>query len=284
MIHVNRSGTNLGIFSEEDVREGLRTGRFVSTDLGWREGMAQWQPLSQFPEFAGVPDAPGESPPVTPPATPPPEPRGRTGLPWEHRQERGFVNAFIETLQMVLTKPDPAFRMMKTEGSLADPILYALIGGCIGGIVSFLFSLGFQSMGMFVERRNTLAMMAGMGAGSIFFLILLPVMIVLVLFIGSAIIHLCLMLVGGANKSFETTLRVLGFVQGATGPLQMIPVCGGFIAAIWALVLNCIGLARAHETDTGRAVLAVFLPMIVCCGTIFVIALFVPALVHMSHH
>jgi len=31
-------------------------------------------------------------------------------------------------------------------------------------------------------------------------------------------------------------------------------------------VLHCIGLGRAHETDTGRAVLAVFLPLIVCCG------------------
>ncbi|MEY2439766.1 MAG: hypothetical protein QOI34_1151, partial [Verrucomicrobiota bacterium] len=30
MIHVNRSGTNLGTFSEEDVRAGLRAGRFLS--------------------------------------------------------------------------------------------------------------------------------------------------------------------------------------------------------------------------------------------------------------
>jgi hypothetical protein len=35
---------------------------------------------------------------------------------------------------------------------------------------------------------------------------------------------------------------------------------------VWAIVCYCIGLARAHETDTGRAVLAVFLPLIVCCG------------------
>jgi hypothetical protein len=31
-------------------------------------------------------------------------------------------------------------------------------------------------------------------------------------------------------------------------------------------VLECIGLARAHETDTGKAVMAVLLPIIVCCG------------------
>ena len=47
MIHVNRGATSLGVFSEEEVREGLRTGRFAPSDIGWREGMATWQPLSQ---------------------------------------------------------------------------------------------------------------------------------------------------------------------------------------------------------------------------------------------
>ena len=51
-IHITRGTTGLGTFSEEEVREGLRTGRFAGTDLGWREGMAQWQPLSQFTERA----------------------------------------------------------------------------------------------------------------------------------------------------------------------------------------------------------------------------------------
>ena len=46
MIHLNRGATSLGIFSEEEVREGLRSGLFVSGDMGWREGMADWQPLS----------------------------------------------------------------------------------------------------------------------------------------------------------------------------------------------------------------------------------------------
>src|SRR6267142_153706 len=64
MIHVNRSGTSLGTFSEEDVRAGLRAGRFAPTDLGWREGMAQWQPLSQFAEFATDIPAAGAPPPA----------------------------------------------------------------------------------------------------------------------------------------------------------------------------------------------------------------------------
>ncbi len=270
MIHVNRGATSLGAFSEEEVREGLRTGRFAPTDIGWREGMANWEPLLQFPELgAAAPVAPPAhiGPTATPEAVAP-----RSGLPWDHRQERGFFNAFIETLVMVLTKPSEAFTAMKREGGLGEPLIYALIGGCIGGLVSFLFSIGLQSVGLFADRHDTFAAMAGMGIGSAAFIVLLPLFVVIGLFIGSAIVHLCLMIVGGANHSFETTFRVLAFSQGSTGPLQMVPVCGGLIAGVWALVCNCIGLARAHETDTGRAVLAVFLPLIVCCGGVLLIA------------
>jgi len=279
MIHVNRGATSLGTFSEEEVREGLRTGRFAPTDLGWREGMANWQPLSQFPELGGA--APAAPPPQISVASMAGAEAPRSGLPWDERQTRGFFNAFVETLVMVLTKPDAAFRAMKIEGGLVEPLIYALIGGWLGGVVTFLFSLGFKSMGLFANRNNAFGMMTGMGIGSIAFIILLPVVIVIGLFIGAAIVHLCLMIVGGANKTFETTFRVLAFSQGSTGPLQMIPVCGGLIAGVWGLVVTCIGLARAHETETGRAVFAIFLPLVVCCGGAILMAILVPALIHM---
>jgi hypothetical protein len=284
MIHVNRGETSLGAFSDEEVREGLRTGRFIPTDIGWREGMVSWQPLSQFPDLgAAAPAAPPaqiNAGAISEAAAP------RSGLPWEHREERGFFNAFVETLVMVLTKPGEAFTVMKREGGLGEPLIYALIGGCLGGIVSLLFSLGLQSVGFFANRHDTFAAMAGMGVGSAAFIILIPLFVIIGLFIGSAIVHLCLMIVGGANQSFETTFRVVAFSQGSAGPLQIIPICGGLISGVWALVCNCIGLARAHETDTGRAVLAVFLPLIVCCGGVLVIAFMFGALGawSASHH
>jgi hypothetical protein len=153
----------------------------------------------------------------------------------------------------------------------------------VGGIVSALFSLAFQSMGLFANRNNSLAAMTGMGIG-FGAIILVPLFIVIGLFIGSGIVHLCLMIVGGANKPFETTFRVVAFSQGSASPLQIIPLCGGLISGVWALVCNCIGLARAHETDTGRAVLAVFLPLIVCCGGGVLIAFMFMGAWTASHH
>src|SRR5438045_5424961 len=257
MIHVNRGTTSLGVLSEQEVREGLSAGRFAATDIGWREGMATWQPLSQFPEFGGA--AAPAVPPVQSGATPSSTAlAGRTGLPWEHRQERGFFNAFIETLTMVLTRPAEAFSVMKREGGLGEPLICALIGGSVGGIVSALFSLGFQSIGLFADKNNSLAAMTGIGIGSVAMIILLPLFLAIFLFVWSVLAHLCLMIVGGANQPFETTFRVLAFTQGSTGPLQIIPLCGGLISGVWAVVCYCIALARAHDTCTGRAVLSVY--------------------------
>ena len=283
-IHVNRGGTSLGTFSEEDVRAGLRSGRFAGTDLGWREGMASWQSLSQFSEFAA--DMPSGAPTPPPSAPPPPailtttpapagseNPPARSGLPWDERQTKGLLNAFIETLQMVLRKPVAAFTAMKREGGLGEPLLYAVIGGTFGGVFAVTYNFALRLFTPFGDRQGAVAHLFG-GLGWIFLLVLTPLFVAIGMFVASAILHVCLMIVGGAKQSFETTFRVVCFAEGSASPLLVIPFCGGFIVGIWKIVLYCIGLARAHETDTGRAVIAVLLPLIVCCGgIIFLIAM-----------
>jgi len=270
MIHVNRGATSLGVFSEEEVREGLRTGRFVSTDIGWREGMANWQPLSQFPELGAA--APVAPPAQTGAATAPEHVVARSGLPWDERQTKGLINAFIETLQMVLSRPVAAFTAMKREGGLGEPLLYATIGGTFGGLFAITYNFTLRSLAPFGDRHDTLPHLFA-GFGWIFLLILTPLFVVIGMFIVSAILHVCLMIVGGAKQSFETTFRVVCFAEGSVSPLLVVPFCGGLITGIWKVVLYCVGLARAHDTDTGRAVIAVLLPLIVCCGG-FVLLIF----------
>ena len=276
--HINRSGTNLGTFSEDEVREGLRSGKFVGTDLGWREGMATWQPLAQISEFAQE-TAPGGVPSpqpqftaagaITPTTTIAP----RTGLPWDDRQQRGILRAFFDTLVMVLTKPAEAFTAMKREGGLGEPLIYAIIGGSVGGVIYFLYNFLLGSAQVFGSHKNPMMQMMGGGIRPLFFIILVPLFVTIGTFIGSGIFHLCLMIVGGAKQPFETTFRVVCFAGGSANPLLVIPICGGLIGGVWKIVLYCIGFARAHETDTGRAVLAVILPIIVCCGGAFVLGM-----------
>src|SRR5438270_6866473 len=273
--HINRGGTSLGTFSEEDVRAGLRSGRFAGTDLGWREGMASWQSLSQFSEFAadmpsGAPTPPPSAPPPPAILTTTPAPAGsetpptRSGLPWDERQTKGLINAFIETLQMVLSRPVAAFTAMKREGGLGEPLLYATIGGTFGGLFAITYNFTLRSLAPFGDRHDTLPHLFA-GFGWIFLLILTPLFVVIGMFIVSAILHVCLMIVGGAKQSFETTFRVVCFAEGSVSPLLVVPFCGGLITGIWKVVLYCVGLARAHDTDTVRSVIAVLLLLILCC-------------------
>ena len=283
MIHVTRGATSLGAFSEEDVREGLRTGRFLSTDLGWREGMASWQPLSQFEKFR---EAAPPSPPLQSGVAPSPQlVVPRSGLPWDERQAKGIVNAFIETLQMVLSRPVVAFTAMKREGGLGEPLFYAIIGGTIGGVFAITYNFVLRSFAPFGDRHGAFTHLFA-GLGWIFLLVLTPLFVVIGMFVASAILHVCLMIVGGAKQSFETTFRVICFAEGSASPLLVIPFCGGLISGIWKIVLYCIGLARSHETDTGRAVIAVLLPLIVCCGGLLLIIMMFGALGawSASHH
>jgi hypothetical protein len=238
--------------------------------------MASWQPLSQFTEFADdIAAAPAGSAPPPPPQTPTAPAMiapsagsasaPRSGLPWDERHSKGLFSAFIETLQMVLTRPSEAFNAMRREGGLGEPLIYAIIGGSFGLIFYFIYQLAFQSLGMFANRPNPLAHFVGASIGGVILIIFVPVLVAIGAFINAAILHVCLMIVGGAKQPFETTFRVICFASGSVFPLMVVPLCGGVIAGVWDIVLRCIGLARAHETDTGRAVLAVLLPVIVCC-------------------
>lgn len=266
-IHIARGDNKLGSFPEEEVGEGLGSGRFLPTDLGWQDGMTNWVPLSQFSGLAsaGGTASPGAASAPVDPTMAVANVTAATGLPWDRRQELGLFPAFFETLKLVLLNPSAAFSAMKPEGGMTEPLIFAVIGGSVGCVVYMLFSILLGSFGMMSER-NPFAGMVGLGIGAVFILLFIPIILALVIFIGAAVLHLCLMLVGGANRSFETTFRVVCYSIGSTYPLLIVPICGGFIAGIWCTVAECFGLARAHQTTTGRAVLAVFLPIIVCCG------------------
>jgi hypothetical protein len=274
-IHVARDGTNIGTFSVEEVQEGLRTGRFLPTDMAWEAGMADWRPLSQV--MAGKPGGATPAPGTTEASTLPVSLSGPSpaagGLPWEHREQLGFFKAYFDTVILVLTKPGEAFAMMKSEGDLMGPMLFALIGGCAGMIVSVLLQIALQSIGFMADRQSAAFGMGAVGIWAVGYILLSPVLIIVGVFIASGILHLCLMILGGARKPFETTFRVVCFSSGSTSLLSMIPFCGGMIACVWNIVLECIGLARAHEIDTGKAVMAVLLPIIVCCGGLILLGI-----------
>jgi hypothetical protein len=49
--YVMKDNKKLGPFEDQELLGRLREGMFARTDLGWREGMADWKPLGElYPE------------------------------------------------------------------------------------------------------------------------------------------------------------------------------------------------------------------------------------------
>ena len=221
-------------------------------------------------------------PPPVPPSPPfPPPPGPGQGTPWERRDQIGFVNALVETTQQVLMSPADFFARMPIQGGVGGPLLYAVIVGYVGLAAATLYNLVFNTM-MFSSgltrfgrygNFERIAPFLHSGIGTAAQLILGPIWIVIGLFIGAGILHLALLVLGGANRDFEATFRVTAYSH-AVSLMNLVPICGGFIGVIWWIAVASIGLAAAHQTDQGRAIAAVLLPLVLfccCCGLGFAV-------------
>jgi len=205
-------------------------------------------------------------PPSSLPPSPPPGETGRTGPAWE--QPGPVFNRFLETMREVLLNPQVFFRTMRRAGGLGPPLTFGIAGTFIGGVIGALWQLMFMTMGSGFSNAGAEAF--GEGAIAALFstgciVVFIPIVAVLGMFIGAGVYHLMLMLLGAARYPFETTMRVVAYSMGATSVLQIVPVCGGLAAAIWAIVAYIIGLSQAHEITIGKAAAAVLLPIVLCC-------------------
>jgi len=139
-IHIARNRQSLGQFSPEEVAEGLASGKFLATDLGWREPMEQWMPLSEFTDLPQV--VVSNLPPALPEAPPeaPPEPA------WERRRQLGTLSALTQSVRQVLSVPVATFKAMKREGGLATPLFFYLIVSTLTSWVAMGYQLAVVLM------------------------------------------------------------------------------------------------------------------------------------------
>ena len=141
-IHVARHQQQLGVFAAEDIVAGLASGRFLASDLAWRDGMAAWTSLGDWPEFRGVgmPASPGEtSAPVSTPSQ----------VPWEQGKSLG---SFFATIKQAITRP----------ASLSTG-RYAVGDWLVFCYVAVAFSMPFQLTHVLMVGDQTAAFAALLG-------------------------------------------------------------------------------------------------------------------------
>lgn len=185
----------------------------------------------------------------------------RTGPPWEALGKS--QNSFFATTKGVLFSPSETFSTMRRFGGFGDPILFLVIAGGVFGMIGGFMNGVVNGM---MNGADAQLLPIQIGAGVVKGVVAGTIGNLIGSFIGAAITHVALMVFKGANQQYEATYRVVAYVTGATAPFQMIPVVGVLVGAIWAIVVEIIGLAKVHDTTTGKAAAAVLVPGLICCG------------------
>lgn len=264
-IHVARPPAQLGVFSVEEVSEGLRTGRFLPTDQAWRDGMAAWVPLNQWVEFAavGVPASPSVST------------QAALGEPMPSWERGSSVSHFFATFREVTTSPVQTFDNLSPAGGFSRPLVFNYLTAAPGflflfGIYAALFSFLGSDMLRDLATGPAANVFAGVTKGGLIGILAaglccLFLLAPLGLFIGAGFSHL-LLLPWGPKGGYAGSFRASAYVNGVFFPLTCIP-CVNYVALPWQLVVNVIALARIHRIEWWKVLVSVVVvPCVLCCS------------------
>jgi len=276
-IHVARNSAQLGVFSPDEITAGLQSGRFVAADLAWREGMAAWTPLGDWPEFrgAGVPPSPSAQPVGAGEAAP--------EMPsWERGSSLGN---YIATIKEVALDPVRTFANLR-DGGFARPITFtywsllpAWICGSLlyGGLVAFMLAAGKSAA---LPNDPAMQWLAGVGVPTAAALIsgflgLFFLLTPLFNFVGAGITHL-LLLPWKPAGSYAQTYRANAYAYGAFMPFAFVP-CLNYVAMPWQLVAAIIAHSQVHRLAWWKVVVSLI--VIPCCCACGLYALLIGAIV-----
>ena len=194
-------------------------------------------------------------------------------IPWEDRARLGFVNAFVENAKLFIMAPGEAYARTPKQGDLGSPILWVVIVAPIMALIDSLWSFMFSGVIMTMLPEELSPASFGFSAAASVFraflaVVMAPLFAVIGLFIGAGIIHVCLMALQALDASeggFEATVRALAYANVAS-VARLIPGLGWILFIPWVLYLTTEGLATLHGTTKGRALAAVLIPLVLCCG------------------
>ena len=290
MIHINRNRENLGKFTDQEVADGLKSGRFLPTDLAWQEPMPSWQPLSSFTDLP-EPTPEGEQAVLV--ASAPLESSGNIEPAWE--RETGFsLGAGIQTVKQVFSAPTATFQKIGTASGILRSFFYFLFFSMLGSVCAFFYdfiavsinpNILLERLGEFAPLRSQIEqLMSSMGTQDAITTIFVSSTVIQFffllagIFISSFTAHFFLMVSGAAEKNFQSTFKAIAYSSGSGFVLQIVPLIGVPLSWIAFLVLGLIALKEVHQTSYWRVALSILIMLSLCCGAVLVLGLGLGAL------
>lgn len=199
------------------------------------------------------------------------------GAAWDTESQGRWGEAIVATTKSAIGEPSRFFSQVAGGRGWLRPWAYALIISSLVFVISAAYQFGFQALASSFELTDPAESLAffsmfpiSVGALIAFALVGIPFGMTAGLLIQAGIYHACLFVLGAAKRGFADTFRVACYSM-APQVFQLLPIIGGPLAWGWQMVLSVIGIKVVHETTYGRSAVAVFLPMILCCGFVTLI-------------
>src|SRR5215203_1851314 len=161
------------------------------------------------------------------------------------------LNSFADVVRRVVLQPTAFFADLPRQGSLLNPLVFALV--CIE------ISVILVGLLTFIDVPGGITWLFG-ARGNQGFLV----------FLTALVTHLLVILVVGSGHSgFGATFRIVAYssVTSLAGWLPFI----GWIFSLYRLYLATVGIREMHSTTTGRALLVVLLPAILILILVLVV-------------
>lgn len=165
----------------------------------------------------------------------------------------GMTDSFVEKVKGFFLTPVESFQKVKSD-DLSTILTYFAILVVINAILSAIVAVFWLSGSPYSSILGGAA-----GPVMVFFIVLVAEFICTLIF--GAWLHLWVYVLGGRKGIMQTISSV---IHGSTPSLLLgwIPIVG-ILFSLWSIVLWALGVRELQEMSTGKAILAVFVAIII---------------------
>lgn len=210
------------------------------------------------------------------------------GMPVEARDRRGWFGACVRTLLRTVLRPSLGF------GRCPEPIAHGKVLGFLATLrlPAWALLVGLQAMRLASDQTPPLPLRSVhhlaepplVQAASVWLVLMVPVGLPLLYFLGGLLAHVGIALTGGASRSIGASMRAIGYASGPALlvialldlPLYLTDISWmayyGAVAGVLLLLIGTggVALARTHQISLVRGWLVALLPALLLGGVTLV--------------
>jgi hypothetical protein len=196
----------------------------------------------------------------------------KNGIPWESRMEIGFWPAIFDTIKSAVFSPKKMYGSMSIKGGMMGPLIFGLLIGSIGNMLSFFYDFLFSMLG-FEDSFGGAKIFFNSPVRYVYLLFLSPALVMIEIFISSFIAHVLLIMVRGNKNNYRATFKVFAYSQAAM-IWSIVPFIGSTMGKLWMAVIQIIGLKMVHNISYKRIIIALIIPFVFIVTAFLLLLLF----------